>query len=444
MLDNFSKKIQNKMSDLTRQTNITEDDLKVHLKEIRLILLEADVNYKVAKDFLKKVEIESNQESVLRGLNPGEQIVKIVRDEMLVLFGSEKQDLKLANKPSIFLMAGLQGSGKTTTTGKIANFLRKKKLIQKPLLIAADVYRPAAIEQLKVIGKQLAIDVYSEDSKDVLEIVKNGVKKGQADGNDLIIIDTAGRLHIDEVMLAEIAAVSREIAIDETFLVIDATIGQDSVKVATTFNETINLSGIIITKMDGDARGGAAMSVVSTTGVPIAFIGISEKMDGIELFDPERMVSRILGMGDMLGLIETVEDHIDEEYAKEMEEKFKKASFTLEDFLKQMKMVKKMGGFSKILGMMPGVPKVDMSQINDKDISKMQAVIESMTLTERQKPNILNGSRRERIAKGSGTKVQDVNKLIKGYENAKKMMKKFSNIDMNDQNQVNNLLKQIK
>ncbi len=430
MLDILGNKIQDKIDNLGRKTKIEEQDVKAAIKDIRMILLESDVNYKVAKEFCKKIEEQAIDESVLKGLSPSQQIMKIVKDEMLLLLeGNNELDF---SKNNIMLMVGLQGAGKTTTTGKIANFLRKKKIKNNPLLIACDVYRPAAIEQLHTIGKQLSIDVYSEkDNKNVLEIAKNGVKFAKENNNDLIILDTAGRLHVDEELMKEVKGLQETFNPSETLLVIDSTVGQIATDVANSFKEYVDITGLVFTKMDGDTRGGGLLSVKSVTGADIKLLGISEKMDGIELFNPQRVVSRILGEGDVLGLIEKAEEFADEKEANDMANKMLNGKFDLNDFLKQMKMIQKMGGISSLLSMIPGMNKMNLNSVDESELKKVQSIIESMTDEERKQPLILNASRRKRIAMGCGREVRDVNSLIKRFDQSKKMMKQMKNMDMN-------------
>ncbi len=430
MLDILGNKIQDKIDDLGRKTKIEEQDVKAAIKEIRMILLESDVNYKVAKEFCKKIEAQAINESVLKGLSPSQQIMKIVKDEMLLLLeGNNELDF---SKNNIMLMVGLQGAGKTTTTGKIANFLRKKKIKNNPLLIACDVYRPAAIDQLHTIGKQLSIDVYSEkDNKNVLEIAKNGIKYAKENNNDLIILDTAGRLHVDEDLMKEVKELQNTFNPSETLLVIDSTVGQIATDVANSFKEYVDITGLVFTKMDGDTRGGGLLSVKSVTGADIKLLGISEKMDGIELFNPQRVVSRILGEGDVLGLIEKAEEFADEKEANDMANKMLNGKFDLNDFLKQMKIIQKMGGITSLLGMIPGMNKMNLSSVDESELKKVQSIIESMTDEERKQPLILNASRRKRIAAGCGREVRDVNSLIKRFDQSKKMMKQMKNMDMN-------------
>ncbi len=429
MMEGFSEKIQSSLNNISKKSKISDEDIKKTIKEIRLILLEADVNYQVAKEFCKIIEAKIVKDDVLKGLNPSEQIIKIVKDQMIELLdGNNKLDLKATD---IILMVGLQGSGKTTTTGKLANFLRKKQNFKKPLVVACDVYRPAAIDQLITIAKQLSIDIYYEkDNQNVLEIVKNANAHAIENNNDLIILDTAGRMHVETELMDEIKDIQTKFNPKETLLVLDGTIGQMAVDITNQFQEYVNISGLIFSKMDGDTRGGGLFSVKKATGIDIKFLGISEKMDGLEEFNPERIVGRILGMGDVLGLIEKAEE-LNTEETEAMANKMLEGKFDLNDFLKQIKMLNKMGGLKNIMRMIPGAKKIDLSQFDEKEINKMKAIIEAMTIQERTKPSVLNGSRRQRIAKGSGVKVQDVNKLIKGYENSKKMMKQFKGMDPN-------------
>lgn len=427
MLDVFSNQIQNKIGDIGRKTNLTEAELKTELREMRLVLLEADVNYKVAKEFCQIVEKRALEEEILKGLNAGEQVVKVVRDEMLNLLKGDNS-LNLT-KSNIIMMVGLQGSGKTTSTGKIANFLRKKKVKHKPLLVALDVYRPAAIDQLKVLGKQLSIDVYSEDHKDVLKIASNAVEYAKDNGHDLLIFDTAGRMHVDTEMMEQIRDLEQIHNPSEVLLVVDGSIGQAAVDIAQEFRNYVAITGLVFTKMDSDTRGGAVFSVKKVTDIDIKFLGTSEKMDGLEEFNPDRVVGRILGQGDVLGLIEKAEQYAEDMDVEKTAQKMLDGKFDLEDFLAQMKMMKKLGGLSSIMGMLPGMGKMDIGKVDESELKRVQAIIESMTIAERQNPALLNGKRRIRIANGSGTTVQQVNKMIKGYENTKKIMKQMKNTD---------------
>lgn len=443
----FSDKLQNSLNDLTRKKNITEDDVKQTIKEIRLILLEADVNYSVAKNFCKVIREKALNEEVLNGLDPQEQIIKIVKDEMIELLAGDNELNFESN--NIMMMVGLQGSGKTTTTGKLANFLRKKKQFKKPLLVACDIYRPAAIDQLVTLGKQLAVDVYLErDNKDVVEIAKHAQEYARENGHDLMILDTAGRMHVDTELMDELARLESAFNPSEILLVLDGTVGQMAIEVADNFSQYVKITGLVFTKMDGDTRGGGVLSVKQTTGKDIKFLGVSEKLDGLEEFNPERVVSRILGMGDVLGLIEKAEE-LDTQENMEMAERMLEGNFDLNDFLKQINMLSKLGGLKGIMKMIPGMNKIDMSGFDEKEIDKVKAIILSMTPDERAKPSILNAKRRIRIAKGSGTEVSDINRMIKGYDQMKKMMKSMGNMDMGNMdmnkmkkmNGMNNLFK---
>ncbi len=426
----FSDKLQSSLNDLTRKKNITEEDVKQTIKEIRLILLEADVNYSVAKNFCKVIKEKALNEEVLNGLDPQEQIIKIVRDEMIELLDGDNQ-LNFEQN-NVLMMVGLQGSGKTTTTGKIANYLRKKKRFKKPLLVACDIYRPAAIDQLVTLGKQLAVDVYLErDNKDVVSIAQNAEKYASENGHDMMIIDTAGRMHVDTELMEELKRLEHAFKPAETLLVLDGTVGQMAIDVAENFSQYVNISGLVFTKMDGDTRGGGVLSVKQATGKSIKFLGVSEKLDGLEEFNPERVVSRILGMGDVLGLIEKAEE-LDTEENMQMAERMMQGNFDLNDFLSQINMLNKLGGLKGILKMLPNFKKVDLSFFDEREIEKIKSIILSMTPEERGNPSILNAKRRMRIAKGSGTEVSDVNRMIKGYEQIKKMMKSFKNMDMNN------------
>lgn len=428
MLDILGNKIQDKLDNLGRKTKIEQADIKAAINEIKMILVESDVNYKVAKEFCREIETKALDEKILKGLKPQEQIMKIVRDELLQLLSGDNE-LHFENN-NILMMVGLQGAGKTTTTGKIANFLRKKKTKNNPLLVALDVYRPAAVEQLQTIGKQLDINVYTEAGVDVLAIAKNAIKYAEENNHDLIIFDTAGRTHVDQKLMEEIKSLQVTFNPSETLLVLDSTVGQIATDVADSFQQYVNITGLVFTKMDGDTRGGGLLSVKKVSNTDIKVLGTSEKMDGIELFDPERVVSRILGEGDVLGLIEKAEEFASEEESKDMANKILEGKFDLNDFLKQMKTIKKMGGITSLLGMMPGMKKVDTSMVNDGELKKIEAIIESMTPKERAKPLIINAPRRKRIAAGCGREVKDVNQLLKKFEDSKKMMKQMKNMDM--------------
>lgn len=428
MFENLSDRLQKVVRKIKGYGKITEDNIGEMMREIRLSLLEADVNYKVVKEFTNNVREKALGEEVKKSLSPGEMFVKIVKDELTILLGSKKEDLIINKDFTIVMLVGLQGSGKTTTAGKLANFLIKKHNM-KPLLVACDVYRPAAIEQLVQIGKQLNIDVYTEGNGDPLEIANNGVKYAKENNFNYVIIDTAGRLHIDDDLMLELQNIDNQIKPNEVILVIDSMMGQDAINVITGFNEKLDLTGVILTKLDGDTRGGVALSVRHLTNIPIKFIGVSEKMDGLVEFYPDRMASRILGMGDILSIVEKVESEIDEEDAKKMAKKMSKGDFDLEDFLVQMKQIKKLGPLENILKLLPGAKKMGLNNINidPKKLSHIEAIILSMTPYERKNPNILKASRKERIAKGSGTTTTEVNTLLKQFEESKKLMKMFNN-----------------
>jgi len=422
--------LSSRLQDITRKlrgkSRVTESDLKEVLREVKLALLEADVNYKIVKDFIKVIEEKALGQDVLKSLTPGQQIVKIVKDELVELLGGEDSKISFsANPPTIIMLVGLQGSGKTTTAGKLANIIRKQG--KKPLLVACDVYRPAAIKQLQVVGKQLDIPVYAnEESKDVALIARQAVSYAMSKMNDVIILDTAGRLHIDEELMQELKNVKADVKPHEILLVVDSMTGQDAVNVAESFNNNLGIDGVILTKLDGDTRGGSALSVKKVTGKPIKYAATGEKLSDIEEFHPERMASRILGMGDVLSIIEKAEESFDEEETLRLEKKLKKQGFDLDDYLAQLKQIKKMGSFSSILKMIPGMSALKNVQIDDKEFDRIEAIISSMTKEERRNPKILNGSRRLRIAKGSGTSVQEINKFMNSYEMTQKMMKKMT------------------
>lgn len=424
MFDSLSDKLQNVMKKLKGQTRITEKELKEMLREVKLALLEADVNYKVVKDFIASIESKALGEDVMKSLTPGQQVVKIVKDELIELLGSSESKLNISsNPPTVIMLVGLQGSGKTTLCGKLSNYLRKQG--KKPLMIACDVYRPAAVKQLETIGKSLNIDVYSEsDSTNVIEIANNGIKKAKSKLCDVVLVDTAGRLQIDEKLMEELVELKRVVRPHEIMLVIDAMTGQEAVNVASTFNEKLGIDSITMSKLDSDSRGGAALSVKSITKKPIKFASIGEKLSDLEPFYPDRIASRILGMGDVLSIIDKAEEAYDEEQAIELEKKIKKNEFTLDDYLDQMKKIRKMGSFKQILAMLPGIPKeIRDAEIDERQLLRIDAIITSMTKEERRNPKILNGSRRLRIAKGSGNKVQDINRFMEQFEQMQKMMK---------------------
>lgn len=426
MFENLGDRLQNAINKIKGYGKITEENISEISREIRLALLEADVNYQVVKEFINNVKEKALGEEVAKSLKPGEMFVKIVKDELVDLLGGEKKDLNINGNPSILMLVGLQGSGKTTTIGKLGNLLRKKYK-KNPLLVACDVYRPAAIDQLKQLGKELNITVYSEKIKDPVTISKNALKFAKENNYDYVLIDTAGRLHIDESLMQELQNINSEIKPQEVLLVIDSMIGQDAVNVINGFNEKLPLTGAILTKLDGDTRGGAALSIRHLTNVPIKFIGVSEKMDGLEEFYPERMATRILGMGDIMTMLEKAESVIDQDEAVRAAKKMQKGNFDLEDFLGQLKQIKKLGPLENIMKMLPGVPKeVKNAKIDPKDLAHVEAIIQSMTKEERRNPSILKASRKIRIAKGSARSVEEVNRLLKQFEQMKMMMKQFN------------------
>lgn len=431
MFETLSDRLQNAIKNIKGYGKITEENIDSMVREVRLALLEADVNYKVVKEFTSAVREKALGEEVKKSLTPGEMFVGIIRDELVELLGGSNAPLNLNGNPACLMLVGLQGSGKTTTIGKLANLLRKKHN-KKPLLVACDIYRPAAIEQLKQIGKELNIPVYSEDSKDAVSIAKNGVCYAKENGYDYVLIDTAGRLHIDDNLMEELQNIKQEVKPEETLLVIDSMMGQDAINVITGFNSKLDLTGVILTKLDGDTRGGVALSVRHLTNVPIKFIGDSEKMDGIDYFYPDRMASRILGMGDILSIVDKANEVIDEKEAEKSLKKMQKGKFDLEDFLSQMKQIKKLGPLENLLKLIPGASKMGLNNvnINPKDLAHIEAIILSMTTYERKHPEILKASRKERIAKGSGRNVMEVNRLLTQFEQSKKMMKMISNGNM--------------
>lgn len=430
LFESLSDKLQATMAKLRGKGKVSEKDVEDAMREVRLALLEADVNFKVVKDFIKTAKERCLGSEVMESLTPAQQIIKIVNEELVKLMGAEGTKINISPKPpTVILMCGLQGAGKTTTSGKLAGiFLKDKK---RPLLVACDVYRPAAIKQLQVVGEKVSVPVFSMGDKvSPVDIAKAGIEHGIKNSNDIIIIDTAGRLHIDDDMMDEIQNISEAVNATETLLVLDAMTGQDAVNVAKTFSERVNVTGVILTKLDGDARGGAALSLRAVTDVPIKYACVGEKLDQIEPFHPDRIASRILGMGDVLTLIEKAQENFDKKKAMEMEEKLRDASFTFDDFLTQMEEMKKLGSMEQIIGMLPGVNNKMMKNISvsDKDIAKVQAIIQSMTRKERVSPEIIDSSRKKRIAAGSGTKVQDVNRLLNQFKDTKKMMKRFSSM----------------
>ena len=428
MFENLSDRLQDVVHKIKGYGKITEENISEMMREIRLSLLEADVNYKVVKEFTNNVKEKALGEEVNKSLNPGELFVKIVKDELTELLGGENTPLNVSGNPATLMLVGLQGSGKTTTIGKLANYLRKNNK-KKPLLVACDVYRPAAIDQLKQIGKELNIEVYSEGKCNPVEISKNGIKYAKDNGYDYVLIDTAGRLQIDESLMDELDNIQKEVNPDETILVIDSMMGQDAINVINGFNDKIKLSGVILTKLDGDTRGGVALSVKHLTNLPIKFIGVSEKMDGLTPFYPERMASRILGMGDILSIVEQVQSEIDEKEAEKTAKKMMKGNFDLEDFLNQLNQIKKLGPLENLLKLLPGAKKMGLNNVNidPKIMKRTEAIVLSMTPEERRDPSILKASRKKRIADGSGTTVTDVNKLLNQFEEMKKMMKMMGN-----------------
>ena len=424
--ESLSDKLQNIFKNLRSKGRLTEDDVKAALKEVKIALLEADVSFKVVKDFIKKVQERAVGQDVMSSLTPGQMVIKIVNEELTALMGSETTELKLLpdNQITVIMMMGLQGAGKTTTTAKIAGKLKAKG--KRPLLVACDVYRPAAIDQLKINGEKQQVPVFAMgDKQKPLNIAKASIEHAKKNGNNVVILDTAGRLHVDEDMMNELVEIRDNIDITQTVLVVDAMTGQDAVNVAKEFNEKIGIDGIIVTKLDGDTRGGAALSIKAVTGKPILYIGMGEKLSDLEQFHPDRMASRILGMGDVLSLIEKAEQSIDQDKAKEMEQRLKKAQFTFDDYLEYMSQIKNMGGLSSLLSMMPGVGgKINDDMLPDeKQLGKIEAIIYSMTKEERSNPDVINPSRKQRIAKGAGVDISQVNKLVKQFEQARKMMK---------------------
>ena len=428
MFEAFGERIDKVISKIKGTGKITEENIGEITREIRIALLEADVNYKIVGEFISNVKEKALGEEVRKSLKPSELFIKILRDELIDLLGKEEVPLVIEKNPTIVLMAGLQGSGKTTTVGKLGNLVRKK-YGKKPLFVACDVYRPAAIDQLKTLGKSLNIPVYEEGNNNPVEIAKNSIQYAKENNYDYILIDTAGRLHVDENLMEELVNIKNEINPDEILLIIDAMMGQDAINVITGFNEKLPLTGCILTKMDGDTKGGVALSLRHLTNVPIKLIGDSEKIDGLSEFVPTRMADRILGMGDIVSIAEKASEIIDEEEALNTAKKLKKGNFDLEDFLTNMKQIKKLGPLENIIKMLPGARKMGLNNINidPKQLARVEAIILSMTPEERRKPEILKASRKQRIAKGSGTSVEEVNRLLKQFEQMKIMMKQFSN-----------------
>ncbi len=428
--EGLAERLQGTMTKIKGKGKLSEADVKEMMREVRFALIEADVNLKVVKTFIKKVSERAVGLEVMESLTPGQQVVKIVKDELTELMGGEQSKIEFSTRqPTVIMMVGLQGAGKTTTTGKLAGVLRKKNN-RKPLLVAADIYRPAAINQLETIGKQLSLPVFSKGT-DVspVEIAREAIEYAKAEHLDTVIIDTAGRLHVDEQLMQELKDIRAIKEPDEIFLVVDAMTGQDAVNVAQSFDSAVGITGVVLTKLDGDTRGGAALSIRTVTEKPVKYIGTGEKMDALEPFHPERMASRILGMGDMLSLIEKAQTNVDEAKAKELEEKFRTASFTFDDFLDQMAQVKQMGPLDEILKMLPGANKIkglENAKVDESQMGRVEAIIRSMTIQEKTTPDIINANRKKRIARGSGTSIQDVNRLLKQFEEMKKMMKQMS------------------
>ena len=428
--ENLSSKLQDVFKQLRGRGKLSEADVKVAMREVKLALLEADVNFKIVKDFVKTVTERSIGAEVMGSLTPGQQVIKIVNEELVSLMGETQSKLTFSSKPpTVYMMVGLQGAGKTTSSGKLAGLLKKEG--KNPLLVACDVYRPAAIKQLQIVGEKFSIPVFEMGDKlSPVEISKKALEYAAEHRNDVILIDTAGRLHINEELMGELKDIKSEVRPQEIILVVDAMTGQDAVTVSESFNSQLGVDGIIMTKLDGDARGGAAISVRSVTGKPIKYIGMGEKLEDLEPFHPDRMASRILGMGDVLSLIEKAQMNIDEQTALEMERKMRENDFTLEDFMSQMQQIKKMGPIKDLLGMIPGAEKINANALDgvdaEKEMKRLEAIIQSMTREERNNPTILNGSRKKRIAQGSGRSIADVNKLLKQFDEMKKMMKQFS------------------
>jgi signal recognition particle subunit SRP54 len=432
MFDNLSERLERSFKILKGEGKITEINVAETLKDVRKALLDADVNYKVAKSFTDTVKEKAMGQNVLTAVKPSQLMVKIVHDELTKLMGGEAEDLQLNGRPAVILMSGLQGSGKTTFTGKLARMLKAKKN-RRPLLVACDVYRPAAIEQLKVLGEQIEVPVYSEpDQKDPVKIALNAIQEAKAKGYDLVIVDTAGRLAVDEQMMNEIEAIKNAIHPDETLFVVDSMTGQDAVNTAREFNERLDFNGVVLTKLDGDTRGGAALSIRTVVNKPIKFVGTGEKLDAIDQFHPARMADRILGMGDIVSLVERAQEQYDEEEAKRLQKKIQKNQFDFNDFLTQIQQIKKMGNLKELASMIPGVGKaIKDIDIDDNAFKSIEAIIYSMTPAERTHPEILSSSRRTRIAKGSGTNIQEVNRLLKQFDQTRKMMKMVTGSKMN-------------
>ncbi|MGN6509076.1 MAG: signal recognition particle protein [Chitinophaga sp.] len=429
MFESLSERLEGAFKQLKGEGRISEINIAATVKEIRRALVDADVNYKIAKDFTDKVKDKALGEKVLTAISPGQLMVKIVKDELVELMGSTESELDIKTNPTVILIAGLQGSGKTTFSGKLANFLQSKKN-KKPLLVAADIYRPAAIDQLKVLGGQIGVEVYSEpENKNAVQIAENAVKHAKAQGNNIVIIDTAGRLAVDEVMMTEVSNVKKAVNPQEVLFVVDSMTGQDAVNTAKAFNDRLNFSGIVLTKLDGDTRGGAALTITYTVQKPIKFVSMGEKLDTLDVFYPERMAQRILGMGDITTLVERAQEQFNEEQAKKLEKKIRQNQFDFDDFKEQLQQIKKMGSIKDLLGMIPGVGKaVKDLDISDDAFKGIEAMINSMTPAERGNPDLIDGSRRKRIAKGAGKEIQDVNQFMKQFEQMRQMMKMMNKI----------------
>jgi len=444
MFDNLTDRLEQSFKLLKGQGRISEVNIAETLKDVRRALLDADVNYKTAKDFTNTVKEKAIGQKVVESVQPGQMMVKIVHDELASLMGGSAEEIDLQGKPSVILMAGLQGSGKTTFSGKLAKFLKSKKG-KNPLLVAGDVYRPAAIDQLKVVGEQIGVEVYTEEGqKDPVKISKAAIKHAKSNGNDLVIIDTAGRLAIDEQMMNEVAGIKKAVNPNETLFVVDSMTGQDAVNTAKEFNERLDYEGVILTKLDGDTRGGAAISIRSVVDKPIKFIGTGEKMENIDVFHPDRMADRILGMGDIVSLVEKAQEQYDEKEAQKLNKKIARNEFDFDDFLSQISQIKKMGNFKDLASMIPGMGKALKNMDMDDDAFKgIEAIIHSMTPEERKNPKLLNGSRRKRIASGSGNDIQEVNRLIKQFSETRKMMKKMKNGGKGMKNMMQNMQQQM-
>lgn len=439
--EGLAERLQVTMQKIKGKGKISEADVKEMMREVRFALIEADVNLKVVKEFIKTVSERAIGQDVMKSLTPGQQVIKIVKDELTQLMGGEQSKIAFSTRPpTVIMMVGLQGAGKTTTSGKLASVLRKK-YNRKPLLVAADIYRPAAIKQLETLGKQLSLPVFSLGTEiSPVEIARQAIEHAKQEHHDVVIIDTAGRLHVDEALMDELKQIRAIKEPDEIFLVVDSMTGQDAVNVASNFNEALGITGVVLTKLDGDTRGGAALSIRSVTQKPIKFVGMGEKMDALEEFHPDRMASRILGMGDVLSLIEKAQTEVDETKAKELEQKIRTQSFTFDDFIEQLQQVKKMGPLDEILKMLPGAGKIkglENAKVDEKQMGRVEAIIYSMTPHEKSHPESINGSRKKRIAKGSGTSIQEVNRLLKQFDDMKKMMKQISSMQQKGKKKMN-------